>query len=192
MDKTPLELVHDLMNQSTYVSLSTIMSPALEDDMNDAGVHLIDGFTAENSDQAERDKVGTLFRQDWQNNGWPYASWVAVFIVDFVPYMLISMLSEHTKNIQAGPRVSLLMNDESFEGNNKALMGRVSLMGEAVLTDKEELRDAYLAERPKSTVFYDFEDMQLYRIDVQCARLVAGFGKAWWISGAEIRGDSHG
>ncbi len=192
MDKTPVEMVRDLVSQSTYVSLCTVMSPAIEDDMAEAGVHLAGNLVMENIVQAERDEIGTVFRQEWQNNGWPYASVAAVFVVDYVPYMLVSELSEHTKNILVNSRVSLLVNDESFKDGNKAIMARVSLMGEAVIADKDKLRDAYLAAKPKAKAFYDFGDMHLYRVDVQCARLVAGFGKAWWISGAEIRGESDG
>ena len=128
MDKTPLEMVRDLMNQSTYVSLSTTMSPALANDIDAAGVYLTD-LPLENIDQAKRDEVGTNFRQDLQNSGWPYSSMAAVFSIGFVPFMLISELSEHTKNILVNSKVSMMMNDESFEGGNKALMARVTLMG---------------------------------------------------------------
>ena len=52
--------------------------------------------------------------------GWPYASLVLIAAaLDATPLLLISKLAEHTKNIAADPRVSIL-----FDGTEGAQIGR--------------------------------------------------------------------
>jgi putative heme iron utilization protein len=109
-------------------------------------------------------------------SGAPYCSLVNVATAaDGAPLLLISRLAVHTKNILADPRVSLMI-DERKEGD--PLQGaRVMLMGTAAVTDDPQARRRYLARQPEAEMFADFADFAFYRIALEGAHLVAGFGR---------------
>ena len=109
-------------------------------------------------------------------SGDPYCSLVNVAsAADGSLLLLISRLAVHTKNIQADPRVSLML-DERKAGD--PLEGaRVMLMGAAEPTDDPAARRRYLARQPEAEMFAGFKDFAFYRIALKSARLVAGFGR---------------
>jgi putative heme iron utilization protein len=109
-------------------------------------------------------------------SGDPYCSLVNVATAaDGAPLLLISRLAEHTKNILADPRVSLMI-DERKEGD--PLQGaRVMLMGTAAATDDRQARRRYLVRQPEAEMFAGFADFAFYRIALTGAHLVAGFGR---------------
>lgn len=111
-----------------------------------------------------------------QGSGAPYCSLVNVAsAADGSPLLLISRLALHTKNVLADPRVSLML-DERKEGD--PLQGaRVMLMGRAVATDDPDVRRRYLARQPEAEMFATFGDFGFYRIALDGAHLVAGFGR---------------
>src|SRR3954454_19439672 len=67
--------------------------------------------------------------------GWPYASLVAMACdLDASPLLLLSDLAAHTRNLAAGPRVSLLF--DATSGFADPLAGpRLTLLGRAERTD---------------------------------------------------------
>jgi hypothetical protein len=107
------------------------------------------------------------------------------------PLILISTIAEHTKNIQADPRVSLI----AFEPNAADLQasGRLTLIGnaEAVPKDDSASRDRYLRYFPQAQRYFDTHDFLFYRILVQQARYIGGFGKIHWIDGSQLRPPSN-
>ncbi len=109
-------------------------------------------------------------------SGDPYCSLVNVATAaDGAPLLLISRLAVHTKNILADPRVSLMI-DERKEGD--PLQGaRVMLMGTAAVTDDPQARRRYLARQPEAEMFAGFADFAFYRVALERAHLVAGFGR---------------
>ena len=109
-------------------------------------------------------------------SGAPYCSLVNVATAaDGAPLLLISRLAVHTKNILADPRVSLMI-DERKEGD--PLQGaRVMLMGTAAVTDDPQARRRYLARQPEAEMFAGFADFAFYRVALEGAHLVAGFGR---------------
>jgi heme iron utilization protein len=118
--------------------------------------------------------------------GYPFGS-VMPFVLghDSQPIVLISTIAEHTKNILANPKVSLLVfaGAEDLHAN-----GRLTLIGQAVQIDKN---DADLAARycryfPESVGYLAMHDFQFYRINIVQARYIAGFGKMSWLAGEEI------
>lgn len=113
------------------------------------------------------------------NKGDPYCSLVATASApDGAPLLLISRLAIHTKNILADARVSLML-DERIAGD--PLEGaRVMLAGVARQIEGDAAtvsRRRYLAAHPEAEMFADFPDFSFFRIDVQGAHLVAGFGR---------------
>jgi putative heme iron utilization protein len=123
--------------------------------------------------------------------GSPYCSLVNVATaVDGTPLLLISKLALHTRNIAADSRVSLML-DERKEGD--PLQGaRVTLTGRAGVTQDENDRRRYLARQPESEMFAGFADFAFYRISIDSAHLVAGFGRIIDLKPADILVDLAG
>jgi heme iron utilization protein len=118
--------------------------------------------------------------------GYPFGS-VMPFVLghDCQPIVLISTIAEHTKNILANPKVSLLVfaGAEDLHAN-----GRLTLIGEATQIDKDDadLMARYCRYFPESTGYLAMHDFQFYRINILQARYIAGFGMMSWMSGEEI------
>ena len=118
--------------------------------------------------------------------GYPFGS-VMPFVLghDCQPIVLISTIAEHTKNIIANPKVSLLVfaGAEDLHAN-----GRLTLIGEATQIEKNDadLMARYCRYFPESAGYLAMHDFQFYRINIAQARYIAGFGKMSWIDGDEI------
>lgn len=118
--------------------------------------------------------------------GYPFGS-VAPFIVDHdgCPVILISTLAEHTRNIAAHPKVSLIVLDDSDDLQANA---RLTLLGDAVAADKNDaaLRARYLRYLPQAEQYFDMHDFSFYRILPAQVRYIAGFGRMGWVEGKLI------
>src|SRR6202022_812181 len=124
-------------------------------------------------------------------SGDPYCSLVNVATAaDGAPLLLLSRLALHTKNILADARVSLMI-DERKSGD--PLEGaRVMLMGRASATDDPEARRRYLDRQPEATRFAAFGDFSFYRMTLDRAHLVAGFGRIVDLARQDILVDLSG
>ena len=118
--------------------------------------------------------------------GYPFGS-VTPLVLDHhcQPIILISDIAEHTKNIIANPKVSLLVFEKGADLQANA---RLTLIGEA---EKLEKNDADLMARysryyPESVGYFAMHDFAFYRINIYQARYIAGFGKMGWMAGSEI------
>lgn len=120
------------------------------------------------------------------SDAWPYASLVLAAVDhDLSPILLLSDLAEHSKAIAADPRVSLLF--DGTAGLDQPLTGaRVSLLGRASATDDERLRRRFLARHPDAAMYASFKDFRFYRVALERAHLVAGFGKIRWLAASEL------
>ena len=120
------------------------------------------------------------------DSGWPYASLVLTACDrDAAPLVLISTLAEHTQNIAADDCVSLLF--DGTEGLEHRLTGtRASVQGRAIPTQDRGCRDRFLRRHPEAVEYVDFADFGFFRIAVERAHLVAGFGRVYWIEAAEV------
>ena len=117
---------------------------------------------------------------------WPYASLVLAAVDhDLSPLLLLSDLAEHTKAIAADGRVSLLF--DGTGGLDQPLTGpRVTLVGRAARTSDERLAQRFLARHPDAAMYAGFKDFNFYRVALERAHLVAGFGKIRWLDAAEL------
>jgi heme oxygenase (biliverdin-IX-beta and delta-forming) len=120
--------------------------------------------------------------------GDPYCSLVNVATApDGAPLLLLSTLALHTKNILADNRVSLML-DERKEGD--PLEGaRVMLMGTVAASGDARARTAYLRRHPEAEMFAGFADFAFYRMDIERAHLVAGFGRIVDLTAKDILTD---
>jgi putative heme iron utilization protein len=125
------------------------------------------------------------------DSGGPYCSLINVATAaDGAPLLLISQLAVHTRNILADPRVSIML-DERKAGD--PLEGaRIMLMGSVVATDEPEASRRYLDRHPSAAGFARFKDFAFYRMDIDAAHLVAGFGRIVDLKPEEILVDLRG
>lgn len=121
-----------------------------------------------------------------EGGSWPYASLVLAAVDhDLSPILLISDLAEHTKAVAADDRVSLLF--DGTHGLDQPLTGpRVTLVGRATRTDDARLARRFIARHPDAEMYAGFKDFHFYRVAVERAHLVAGFGRIRWLSAAEF------
>jgi hypothetical protein len=121
-------------------------------------------------------------------SGDPYCSLVNVATMsDGAPLLLLSTLALHTKNILAGPRASLML-DERKDGD--PLEGaRVMLLGTIAAASDAGTRIAYLRRHPEAEMFAGFADFAFYRMTLKGAHLVAGFGRIVDLTPGEILTD---
>jgi putative heme iron utilization protein len=135
-----------------------------------------------------RDRAALATALPAEGGAWPYASLVLVAVDhDLSPILLISRLAEHSKAIAADPRVSLLF--DGTAGLAQPLSGpRVTLLGHASRTEDERLKRRFLRHHPDAEMYAGFGDFNFYRMSLQRAHLVGGFGKIRWIEPGELLG----
>jgi hypothetical protein len=124
------------------------------------------------------------------NDGWPYASLVTVACdTDASPILLFSDLSDHTRNLAADPRASLLFEQASRRANPQT-GPRVSVLGRIARDDEPRLRQRFLARHPGAALYAGFSDFHVYRMSLDRAHLVGGFGRAVWIGADRLQPDA--
>lgn len=105
------------------------------------------------------------------------------------PLLLLSDLADHTQNIYANPHCSLLL--DGTAGLIEPLTGpRVTLMGSVEKVEDEALLRRFTARHPGSSLYATFADFHLFRMKVDHAHLVAGFGRIHWMDGGKVTFDA--
>lgn len=99
--------------------------------------------------------------------------------------MLVSDLSDHSQALAADPACALLVGEPGDKGD-PLTHPRITLRGNARRIDKAAHRDAWLAARPKSKLYYDFTDFRLLAVPPDDALLNGGFGKAFRLTAADL------
>jgi hypothetical protein len=119
-------------------------------------------------------------------DGWPYASLVAPAVGhDGTPVLLLSELSDHTRNLHADPRASLLLDNTAGLANRMA-GERLTVTGRLAPTADEGLRRRYLARHPGATHYEGFGDFAYWSMKVERAHLVGGFADAHWLGAGDV------
>lgn len=122
-------------------------------------------------------------------SGYPYGSLVAYSVLaDGSPLLCISELAEHTRNAHADARAGLLLTGLAVDAGSDPLdRPRTSLVGRLTpYTPTDAERDAHLALHPGAVEYAGFPDFGWWRLTIERARYVGGFGHMSWITGAEI------
>jgi putative heme iron utilization protein len=130
------------------------------------------------------------------SSAWPFATLVAVsFDGRGRPLLLLSRLAEHTKNLEACPRASLLVSAaESVQNVDPLALGRMTLLGECRRLERgpggdadgaTDARARFLAVHPEAGGYAAFPDFDMWRLEVIHVRWVGGFGAMDWVSGGD-------
>ena len=123
------------------------------------------------------------------HEGWPYASLVTIACdVDGSPILLLSGLSDHTRNLNHDPRGSLLLEDAGRRANPQT-GPRLTLLGRIAADAEPRLRRRFLARHPSAALYADFTDFRVFRMRVERAHWVGGFGQARWLESEAILAD---
>lgn len=119
-------------------------------------------------------------------DGAAYVSLVMLAVEhDASPLLLLSDLADHTKNLRREPRVSLLIDGTS--GMQSPLAGaRATIMGRIERRDDARALARYTARHPDAAGYAGFADFNLYRVTVERAHLVAGFGRIHWVDATDV------
>ena len=117
--------------------------------------------------------------------GFPFGS-VVSYAVDEAgdPLFFISELAEHTRNLHADSRASLLATEPLPPGVDPLSLGRVTLIGTAEPVPDDQLADArrVVVERHPAVAGYaDYGDFSCWRLAVRSVRWVGGFGRMNWL-----------
>jgi putative heme iron utilization protein len=135
---------------------------------------------------ADRAYLATTRRGGVEAPGRPYAALVLLAVDhDASPLLLISSLAEHTKDLALDSRAALLV--DGTQGMAEPLTGqRVTLLGRMERTAEPRHRARFLARHPSAAMYADFKDFAFFRLAVERAHLVAGFGRIHWIEGGAL------
>jgi putative heme iron utilization protein len=126
--------------------------------------------------------LSTLSAED----GGPYGSLVLLAVDhDATPLLLLSDLAVHSRNLAADPRLCLLV--QATAGYDDPLEGpRASLLGRAERDDDPRRLARFVARHPAAAGYAGFRDFHLYRVELERAHLVAGFGRIHWVAASEV------
>ncbi len=132
--------------------------------------------------------TGTLCTVATEPAGFPYGSFVTYAANGGNPLFFISGLAEHTRNLKADTRASLLVAEGG--GDDPLARARVTLIGQCRQIDDGERSQAvstYLAVHPKAEYYIEFKDFSFWRLDVESLRYIGGYGRMSWVDLAEWR-----
>ena len=121
--------------------------------------------------------------------GYPFATSIA-FATDehHRPVLLISRLAEHTQNLAADARASLMVARSLGDGE----IARVSLVGEVLPIDADSrLVSRYLRFHPAAERFLQLGDFRFHRFEPTRIRVVGGFAQAGWLDGHQLIAAPH-
>ena len=133
-------------------------------------------------------RVGSLSTLSRKQPGFPFGS-VMPYGLDEQgrPIFLISTMAMHTQNLKADGRASLLVTQDSGDGDPLGA-SRVTLVGNVASVPEAEVaaaRAVYLARHANSKYWVDFEDFAFYRLEVVDIYYVGGFGVMGWVTASE-------
>lgn len=99
--------------------------------------------------------------------------------------ILVSRLSEHTRHLMADPRCSVMVMGPA-NGPNPQTTARVTITGEAVVTEDPALKARFLAVHPYAALYAGFGDFSTWRIAPAAGLLVGGFARAHRLKASEL------
>ncbi len=119
--------------------------------------------------------------------GYPFGS-VVPYCADRSgqPVILISDIAQHTKNIVADPRVSLICLDNSADDQQAS--GRVTLLADAIKISADDNDSVwrYYSYFPHSRDYHKTHGFDFYRLEIKKIRFIGGFGRIHWLEAEQF------
>ena len=129
--------------------------------------------------------LGTL-----KEDGHPFTSLVTTATTGAgEPVMLLSDLAVHTANLKRDPRASLLLVGAGGETGDPLAGARLTVLGTVEKDEDEASARRFLARHVEAQGYASFADFSFYRLRVESAHLVAGFGRIETIAADDLLAD---
>ena len=124
---------------------------------------------------------GSLATLSAQMPGYPFATILPFTLNEqHCPVFLLSDLAEHTKNVLADSRASLLVH--SAVSQNVLTAERISIVGDVMsIVPSADLVARYLRYHPDAKDYLALGGFSFYQLMPQRSRYVGGFGQMGWI-----------
>ena len=121
--------------------------------------------------------------------GYPFATSVNYAVDErHRPLMLMSRLAEHTQNVLANPKTSLVVARSLGDGE----IARASFVGNVTQIEANpQLTSRYLRFNPAAERFLQLGDFHFYRFEPLRIRVVGGFSQAGWLDGKQLLDAPH-
>jgi hypothetical protein len=125
-------------------------------------------------------RAGVLSSASARYGGHPFGS-LARYVLDHAgrPVILVSRLAEHTRNLEADPRVSLIAH---HPGEDVQAGARVTLLGNAARVEGGPIAARYCRTFPDAEGLLALGDFFFVAIAPVAVRFIAGFGAIHWIA----------
>ena len=103
-------------------------------------------------------------------------------------YVHVSRLAWHTQDMAQDGRVALSIAETDDRRADPFTLMRVSVRGSSVqyMDENGEMKKAWLARFPEQAINFELADFSFWRIAPRDARFVAGFGRIYNLSAAEL------
>jgi heme iron utilization protein len=126
--------------------------------------------------------LATIDRQ----TGAPYVSLVTVAARgDRTPILLLSALAQHSQNIAADRRASLLYS--AAPGDTDPLtLARVTVTGSIARVEDQAARAAFLERHPGAGEYASFGDFAFFQLNIEAAHFIGGFGRIVKLSRSDL------
>jgi len=136
------------------------------------------------------ERHGVLCTAHARHGGWPFGSLAPYSLTaERDPVFLFSTIAEHTRNLAADARASLLVQDH--QALDEPLAGaRATLLGSVSTPEGPARRDAlerYLARFPEAESWATTHDFAPFVLRVERVRWIRGFGSMGWVERGEWR-----
>jgi len=141
---------------------------------------------------SHKDAVLATLSTDAATAGFPFGS-VVPYALDEEgrPLILVSDIAQHTRNLKADPRASMLVRPAA-DGDAQATW-RVTLVGRMEPIDDERCYARYVARVPNAPSYHDAHDFGLWRMVLTRIRFIGGFGRIHWVEADQyLREPGHG
>ncbi len=119
--------------------------------------------------------------------GYPFGS-VVPFCLDRAgnPIILIADIAQHTKNVKADPKVSLILFDRT--SHDLQANGRLTLLADAMLVDTTDTdtSERYYRYFPDSRDYDRTHGFQFWRLHPRRLRFIGGFGAIHWFEPSDV------
>jgi hypothetical protein len=146
-------------------------------------------FSAAETARTTLDRAATGTLATLTADGAPFASLVLTATDeagDIV--LLLSRLAVHTRNLERDSRASLLAAAPGGEAGDPLAGARVTVVGRADGAVSEAGKQRYLTRHPEAERYASFGDFGFWRLTIDTAHLVAGFGRIVDLTRADIIG----